>query len=63
MERLPIKQEEDLPNVTPDSSMTVNSKSDLDNSLMMFQVKCLCLYHIKTMYKALVLFFSISMLI
>lgn len=29
---------EDQPNVTPDSSATVNSKSDLDNSLIMFQV-------------------------
>ena len=32
------KQEEDRPNVTPDSSTTVNSKSDLDNSLILFQV-------------------------
>lgn len=35
---VPNIQEEDQPNVTPDSSMTVNSKSDLDNSLMLFQV-------------------------
>ncbi|KAJ1386498.1 hypothetical protein SESBI_40731 [Sesbania bispinosa] len=36
LELVPIRQE-DQPNVTPDSSTTVNSKSDLDNSLMMFQ--------------------------
>ncbi|RYR44778.1 hypothetical protein Ahy_A08g041055 isoform G [Arachis hypogaea] len=33
---VPFKQE-DPPNVTPDSSTTVNSKSDHDNSMMMFQ--------------------------
>ncbi|KAK4256858.1 hypothetical protein QN277_006526 [Acacia crassicarpa] len=37
LEMLPNKQEEDQPNVTPDSSVTVNSKSDLDNSVMLFQ--------------------------
>ncbi|KAL2614351.1 hypothetical protein AAZV13_08G004800 [Glycine max] len=31
------KIKEDQPNVTPDSSMTVNSKSDLDNSLILYQ--------------------------
>lgn len=29
--------QEDQPNVTPDSSTTVNSKADVDNSLIMFQ--------------------------
>jgi len=37
LELEPLKIE-DQPNVTPDSSTTVNSKSDLDNSLIMFQV-------------------------
>ncbi|XP_028766123.1 protein DYAD-like [Neltuma alba] len=37
LEMLPNIQEEDQPNVTPDSSITVNSKSDLDNSVMLFQ--------------------------
>lgn len=37
MELVPARQD-DQPNVTPDSSTTVNSKSDLDNSMMMFQV-------------------------
>lgn len=32
------KQEEDHANVTPDSSATANSKSDIDNSLLPFQV-------------------------
>ncbi|KAL4295027.1 hypothetical protein AHAS_Ahas18G0287000 [Arachis hypogaea] len=32
------KRKQDQPNVTPDSSTTVNSKSELDNSLVMFQV-------------------------
>ncbi|XP_057727132.1 protein DYAD [Arachis stenosperma] len=36
LEVVPFKQE-DPPNVTPDSSTTVNSKSDHDNSMMMFQ--------------------------
>ncbi|KAK7316883.1 hypothetical protein RJT34_00663 [Clitoria ternatea] len=36
LELVPARQE-DQPNVTPDSSTTVNSKSDLDNSLIMFQ--------------------------
>ncbi|OIV89813.1 hypothetical protein TanjilG_29905 [Lupinus angustifolius] len=31
------KKQEDQPNVTPDSCSTVNSKSDLDNSLILFQ--------------------------
>ena len=31
------KRKQDQPNVTPDSSTTVNSKSELDNSLVMFQ--------------------------
>ncbi|XP_020213045.1 protein DYAD isoform X2 [Cajanus cajan] len=39
----PVKQE-DQPNVTPDSSTTVNSKSDLDNSLIMFQEMFVDLY-------------------
>jgi hypothetical protein len=30
--------QEDQNNVTPDSSTTVNSKADIDNSLIMFQV-------------------------
>lgn len=37
LELEPVKLE-DQPNVTPDSSTTINSKSDLDNSLIMFQV-------------------------
>ncbi|XP_027367066.1 protein DYAD-like [Abrus precatorius] len=36
LELVPARQE-DQPNVTPDSSTTVNSKSDIDNSLIMFQ--------------------------
>lgn len=38
LEPVPKKQEEDHANVTPDSSATANSKSDLDNSLVPFQV-------------------------
>ncbi|KAK8472683.1 hypothetical protein PHAVU_002G279200 [Phaseolus vulgaris] len=34
---VPKKLDEDQPNVTPDSSRTVNSKSDLDNSLILCQ--------------------------
>lgn len=37
-ELVPVKQEEDHANVTPDSSATANSKSDLDNSLLPLQV-------------------------
>ncbi|KAL2342849.1 hypothetical protein Fmac_004134 [Flemingia macrophylla] len=37
LELVPEKLKEDEPNVTPDSSTTVNSKSDLDNSLILFQ--------------------------
>lgn len=45
LEAVANKQEEDQPNVTPDSSMTVNSKSDLENSLVLFQVMfILCAY-------------------
>ncbi|XVF14676.1 hypothetical protein REPUB_Repub09cG0082200 [Reevesia pubescens] len=33
----PRRQEEDQANVTPDSSVTCNSKLDLDNSLLLFQ--------------------------
>lgn len=36
-ELVPMKQDEDHANVTPDSSATANSKSDLDNSLLPFQ--------------------------
>uniref|UniRef100_A0A2N9IBN5 PTC1-like winged helix-turn-helix domain-containing protein n=1 Tax=Fagus sylvatica TaxID=28930 RepID=A0A2N9IBN5_FAGSY len=36
-ELVTIKQEEDHANVTPDSSATANSKSDLDNSLLPLQ--------------------------
>jgi hypothetical protein len=36
---VPVKQEEDHANVTPDSSATANSKSDLDNSLLPLQVR------------------------
>ncbi|OMO90410.1 hypothetical protein CCACVL1_07373 [Corchorus capsularis] len=36
-ELAPNRQEEDQANVTPDSSVTTNSKLDLDNSLMLFQ--------------------------
>ncbi|XP_059453728.1 protein AMEIOTIC 1 isoform X2 [Corylus avellana] len=36
-ELVPVKQEEDHANVTPDSSATANSKSDLDNSLLPVQ--------------------------
>lgn len=43
-EVVPTRQE-DQPNVTPDSSTTVNSKSDLDNSLIMFQV-IMCTWHL-----------------
>ncbi|TKY73748.1 DYAD protein [Spatholobus suberectus] len=43
LELVPLKQE-DQPNVTPDSSTTVNSKSDLDNSLIMFQEMFMDLY-------------------
>ncbi|MED6145422.1 hypothetical protein PIB30_025059 [Stylosanthes scabra] len=32
-----MERKQDQPNVTPDSSTTVNSKSDLDSSFMMFQ--------------------------
>lgn len=38
-ELVPVKQEEDHANVTPDSSATANSKSDLDNSLLPVQVR------------------------
>ncbi|KAF7834089.1 protein DYAD [Senna tora] len=37
LEVVPNKQEEDQLNVTPDSSITDNSKSDLDNSLVLYQ--------------------------
>ncbi|KAI4336509.1 hypothetical protein L6164_015030 [Bauhinia variegata] len=37
LEVMPKKQEDNQLNVTPDSSTTVNSKSDLDNSLILFQ--------------------------
>ncbi|KAK7291499.1 hypothetical protein RIF29_06693 [Crotalaria pallida] len=41
----PKKQQEDhQPNVTPDSCSTVNSKSDLDNSLILFQEMFMELY-------------------
>ncbi|KAH1112358.1 hypothetical protein AAZX31_04G187100 [Glycine max] len=43
LELVPVKLE-DQPNVTPDSSTTVNSKSDLDNSLIMFQEMFMDLY-------------------
>ncbi|CAJ1974751.1 unnamed protein product [Sphenostylis stenocarpa] len=43
LELEPVKLE-DQPNVTPDSSTTVNSKSDLDNSLIMFQEMFMDLY-------------------
>lgn len=37
--------QDDQPNVTPDSSTTVNSKADIDNSLIMFQVMAIvCIY-------------------
>ncbi|XWS41202.1 hypothetical protein CRYUN_Cryun17cG0060500 [Craigia yunnanensis] len=36
-ELVPRRQEEDQANVTPDSSVTANSKLDLDNSLLLFQ--------------------------
>lgn len=37
-EVVPRRQEEDQANVTPDSSVTANSKLDLDNSVLLFQV-------------------------
>lgn len=37
VEELIPAMQEDQPNVTPDSSTTVNSKADVDNSLIMFQ--------------------------
>lgn len=37
-ELVPRRQEEDQANVTPDSSLTTNSKSDPDNSVLLFQV-------------------------
>ena len=37
-ELAPRRQEEDQANVTPDSAVTANSKLDLDNSLLLFQV-------------------------
>jgi len=37
--------QEDQPNVTPDSSTTVNSKADVDNSLIMFQVMLIVCIH------------------
>ncbi|CAJ1937675.1 unnamed protein product [Sphenostylis stenocarpa] len=37
LELVPNKLDEDQPNVTPDSSTTVNSKSDLDHSLILCQ--------------------------
>ncbi|KAJ7945184.1 Protein DYAD [Quillaja saponaria] len=37
LELVPKKQEEDQANVTPDSCITVNSKLDVDNSLILFQ--------------------------
>ncbi|XVF60934.1 hypothetical protein PTKIN_Ptkin08bG0087900 [Pterospermum kingtungense] len=37
-ELAPRRLEEDQANVTPDSSVTANSKLDLDNSLLLFQV-------------------------
>ncbi|KAK7410958.1 hypothetical protein VNO78_02230 [Psophocarpus tetragonolobus] len=43
LELVPSKLE-DQPNVTPDSSTTVNSKSDVDNSLIMFQEMFMDLY-------------------
>lgn len=36
-ELVPRRQEEDQANVTPDSSLTTNSKSDPDNSVLLFQ--------------------------
>ncbi|WRX10326.1 hypothetical protein QQP08_002813 [Theobroma cacao] len=36
-EVVPRRQEEDQANVTPDSSVTANSKLDLDNSVLLFQ--------------------------
>ncbi|CAL5204435.1 unnamed protein product [Lathyrus oleraceus] len=36
-EELMPTMQDDQPNVTPDSSTTVNSKADIDNSLIMFQ--------------------------
>lgn len=42
----PAKQEDQPTNVTPDSSTTVNSKSDLDHSLIMFQVMLMSTFHL-----------------
>lgn len=48
-EMVPMGQEEQ-PNVTPDSSTTVNSKSDLDNTLMMYQVMLIVFYIIPILF-------------
>ncbi|QHO32569.1 protein DYAD isoform X1 [Arachis duranensis] len=46
------KRKQDQPNVTADSSTTVNSKSELDNSLVMFQVMLIvCTCHFNNVYK------------
>ncbi|GLU12185.1 hypothetical protein SLE2022_288860 [Rubroshorea leprosula] len=37
LELVPVRQEEDQVNVTPDSSVTGNSKLDLDSSVILFQ--------------------------
>jgi len=40
---VPKKLGEDQPNVIPDSSVAVNSKSDLDNSLILYKVMLIVL--------------------
>lgn len=59
LELVPLRQEEDQVNVTPDSSVTGNSKLDLDSSLILFQVMSdrinLVLFVLYSVYRRVIL--------